>query len=68
MEEQGTLILFFICYNYIFTIYSWLYNLFDDQIADSIKSSLSDSLCSTAVEYIYTSGNAAVEKIPCKHT
>ena len=46
--------------------HSWLYNLFDDEISDSIKSSLSDSLCSTAVEYIDTSGNAAVESIPRK--
>ena len=47
-------------------MHSWLYNLFDDQIADSIKSTLSDSLCSTAVEYIDTKGNEAVESIPRK--
>jgi len=43
---------------------SWLYNLFNDQIAGSLKDSLSKSLCTTAVKYIDTSGNAAVESIP----
>ncbi|XP_065884847.1 bactericidal permeability-increasing protein-like isoform X2 [Dysidea avara] len=43
---------------------SWLYNLFNDQIADSLKDSLVKSLCSTADQYIDTSGKAAVESIP----
>ena len=54
------------CFILKFPKHSWLYNLFNDQIADSIKSTLSDSLCKTAVEYIDTSGNAAVESIPRK--
>ena len=45
---------------------SWLYNLFNDQIADSLKDSLVKSLCSTADQYIDTSGKAAVESIPSK--
>lgn len=68
MEEQGILVfhLELVLCVLKHLICSWLYNLFDDQIADDIKGSLSDSLCSTAVQYIDTNGNAAVESIPCK--
>lgn len=42
----------------------WLYDIFHDTIRDHVKDFLSKSLCSTAVKYINTSGNAAVESIP----
>ena len=66
MEEQGVLVN--LAANTLTTSHtlSWLYNLFDDQIADVIKSTLSDSLCSTAVNYTDTKGNDAVESIPRK--
>ena len=45
---------------------SWLYNLFDSQIASAIKGSLNGQICSQAVKAIDTQGNKALESLPVK--
>ena len=43
---------------------SWLYNLFDSEIAGSIKGSLNGQICKQAVNAINTQGNKALESLP----
>ena len=43
---------------------SWLYNMFDSQIAGAIKGSLNGQICSQAVKAIDTQGNKALESLP----
>ena len=43
---------------------SWLYNLFDSNIASAIKGSLNDQVCKIAVSAINTQGNKALETLP----
>ncbi|XP_019854891.1 PREDICTED: bactericidal permeability-increasing protein-like isoform X1 [Amphimedon queenslandica] len=43
---------------------SWLYNLFSDNIADSLKSSLQGQLCSAATDAINKEANHALETLP----
>ncbi|CAI8057853.1 Lipopolysaccharide-binding protein [Geodia barretti] len=43
---------------------AWLYNLFSDDIADSLKDSLRGQVCDEAKSTINTQGNAALETLP----